>query len=27
MIRIPATRHVWFFGYPTMLAEGGTRAI
>jgi hypothetical protein len=28
MIRVPAAaQHVWFFGYPTMPAEGGMRAI
>jgi hypothetical protein len=26
MIRVPA-EHFWFFGYPTMPAEEGTRAI
>ena len=27
MIRFPAAQHFWFFGYPTMLAAGGTRMI
>jgi hypothetical protein len=27
MIRFPVAQHFWFFGYPTMLAAGGTRVI
>jgi hypothetical protein len=27
MIRSPVAQHFWFFGYPTMLAAGGTRVI
>jgi hypothetical protein len=27
MIRFPAAQHFWFFGYPTILAAGGTRVI
>jgi hypothetical protein len=27
MIRFPVAQQFWFFGYPTMLAAGGTRVI
>jgi hypothetical protein len=27
MIRFLAAQHFWFFGYPTILAAGGTRVI
>jgi len=27
MIRFSVAQHFWFFGYPTMLAAGGTRVI
>jgi hypothetical protein len=27
MIRFPAALHFWFFGYPTIVAAGGTRVI
>ena len=27
MMRFLVAQHFWFFGYPTMLAAGGTRVI
>jgi hypothetical protein len=27
MIRFSVAQHFWFFGYPTVLAAGGTRVI